>query len=272
MPPTVNLLGLDLGKDRDPAALAALARYARAVPNDVPEWAYTVIGLKSFALGTPYQTQPERPDEHGLLEQVRAIATMPQFAGCTMAMDWTGVGSPVYDMFMAAKPQLPVWIRPIKIVSGAKVTVEGQGFHVPKQELVTCLEVLLQANRLTISPAPPGDAERRALLDRLADEFRHFVRKTTRAGNTKSGGEGSWHDDIVSAVATAAWIGEHTPCGWDGSLGMGNPIQQPPRGSFGREAKGVDPYREDGLSPRQAYGVDGAQGGVVDGTDIPSQW
>lgn len=67
MPPTVNLLGLDLGKEQDPAALAALSRYARAVPNDMPEWCYTVIGLKSFPLGT---TKEEWEDYENARESV----------------------------------------------------------------------------------------------------------------------------------------------------------------------------------------------------------
>lgn len=282
--PTVYIHGLDLGKQHDPPALATLARYQRARPNDYPEWAYTVVGLRKFPLGTPYLTQPERPDERGLVEQVRDLLNaQPAFAGSMLAVDWTGVGIGVVDMLRALRPPLNLWIRPIQIASGAKVTVEeGGGFTVPKAELVTNLEVLLQANRLTISPAPAGDAVRAALLEELADEFRVFSRKVTKKGNEKTGAAGDKHDDMVLAVSLAAWLGEHAPVGWDGSLGLGGAAPTPPRSVFAqapaaekRDYPSADPYAgqpwfsADGFDKREP----GAGWGNVDpGSGIPSQW
>jgi hypothetical protein len=82
---------------------------------------------------------------------------------------------------------------------------------VAKKELVSVLQVLLQSRRLKIAPLPERDL--------LLREFQTFRVKVTAAANeTFEAWRERDHDDMVPAVAIAAWLGEH----------VGVPFQVPP--------------------------------------------
>ena len=74
--------------------------------------------------------------------------------------------------------------------------------HVPKKELVGTLQVLLQTRRLQVSRSLPDAAV-------LVQELENFRAKVTAAKKEtlESWREGR-HDDLVLAVAMAAWLGE----------------------------------------------------------------
>ena len=97
--------------------------------------------------------------------------------------------------------------RPLLITSGHKVTFEEGVWHTPKKELVSCLTMLLGTGRLKVDAELP-------LAKVLVAELRAFKVKVTTAGNEVSS---SWrerdHDDLVLAVAMAAWIAERTAVG-----------------------------------------------------------
>jgi len=114
-------------------------------------------------------------------------------------VDITGVGQAVLDVLKAARPQAHV--RPILITGGHQVTEEVGAYHVPKKELVSTLQVLLQARRLRVAPLPEREL--------LVKELLNFKVKITVSANEIYE---SWrerdHDDLVLSVAMAAWIGE----------------------------------------------------------------
>ena len=74
--------------------------------------------------------------------------------------------------------------------------------HVPKKELVGTLQVLLQTRRLQVSRSLPDAAV-------LVQELENFRAKVTAAKKEtlESWREGR-HDDLILAVAMAAWLGE----------------------------------------------------------------
>jgi hypothetical protein len=78
-------------------------------------------------------------------------------------------------------------------------------YRVPKKLLVAVTQVLLQNRRLEVAPTLE-------LADTLAKELGLFRVKVTTAGNETFE---SWrerdHDDLVLAVALAAWAGERAP-------------------------------------------------------------
>ena len=103
---------------------------------------------------------------------------------------------------------------PVTITAGHEVTLSEAGeFRVPKKELVGVLQVLLQTRRLRISQALPEAAI-------LAKELETFQVKLTAAANEAFGAwrEGQ-HDDLVLAVALAAWAGERG-LAYEGPVGM----------------------------------------------------
>ena len=80
-----------------------------------------------------------------------------------------------------------------------------RAFHVPKKELVTTLQGVLQARRLQIARGLPEAAA-------LVRELQQFQVKITAAAHETFG---VWrdvhHDDLVLAVALACWWAERTP-------------------------------------------------------------
>ncbi len=218
---TTYISGLDLGQQNDFSALAVLERSDGPDPNR-PERAvsfYSCRHLQRWPLGTAYTQIVARVGE------IMATAPLP---GTALAIDQTGVGRAVVDIFREAR--LPCRLRPITITAGAAVSQDEDGYHVPKKELVSVLQVLLQGRRFRVAGALPE-------AETLRGELQNFRVKITAAGNeTFNSWRESQHDDLVLAVAMAAWLGENT---YHGPLvigmpeqGKGNAVDRAPQGVF----------------------------------------
>jgi hypothetical protein len=88
---------------------------------------------------------------------------------------------------------------PVNITGGASESRNGAYYGVPKRDLVTGMQVLLQSGGLQIAAGIPYGAA-------LVEEMAEMRAKVTAAGNTQFGAwrEGA-HDDLVLAVALARW-------------------------------------------------------------------
>lgn len=182
--------GLDLGQRQDFTALAVLQRSYL----DDGQARYDVRSLKRFK-DSPY---PE------MVDKVCGWMGAAPLPGSTLVVDQTGVGRPVVDLFARAAP--PVTIYPVTITAGHQWTRTDDGFHVPKKELASVLQVLLGTRRLGI----PRNLDHAAAL---AKELQSFQVKITAAGNeTFEAWRERDHDDLVLAVALAAWVGENQAC------------------------------------------------------------
>jgi len=182
------LAGLDLGQASDYTALAILQR---TKPTDQKEKFFAVRHLERFPLGTSYPT---------ICERVVDLFDEPPLSNGTLAVDQTGVGRAVVDMISRARPQ--AIIRPITIVAGHAVVPDGAGWHVPKKELVSALQVLLQSRRLQVARGLP-------MAPVLVKELETFrVKITVSANETFESWRERDHDDLVLSVAMAAWVGD----------------------------------------------------------------
>ncbi len=114
-----------------------------------------------------------------------------------LAIDATGVGAPVVDLFKREK--INAELAPIQIVAGANVSEDNGMFRVPKRDLVSVVQVGLQNRKLKI-------AESLQLAETLSRELQNFTVKITDSANDVYGAwrEGT-HDDLVLAVALAVW-------------------------------------------------------------------
>ena len=142
-----------------------------------------------------------------------------------MVVDQTGVGRAVVDLMRRAVG----WVVPVTITGGHAVTMsEDRSFHVPKKELVTCLQVVLQSRRLRIARTLHEAAV-------LVRELQQFQVKITQAAHETFGvwREGQ-HDDLVLAVALACWWAERNPRLGEGAFGGGGEslLADPPVGVF----------------------------------------
>lgn len=202
------LVGLDLGQSRDPTALVVASR--TVFQKDAPG-VFDVRHVERLELGTSYPKvvahagalvhRPElrptfRPPDSIRLEE----APRP-----TLALDWTGPGRPVADLFVAAKFDCD--LAPVAITSGLEARHERKGgitwHYVPKRALASNAMTLLQTQRLRFAANLP-------LSDLLRQELLNFKVRTTVAGNEvfESVRERE-HDDIVLALMLALWVGEY---------------------------------------------------------------
>jgi hypothetical protein len=214
MPQEVTyVVGLDLGQTQDYTALAVLERSrwveeplvsygAMGRVETIPasptalfpaasERRYAARHLERFPLGTSY---PE------IVDRVAQLFAEAPLANSTLAVDETGVGRAVVDLLRKARPRCTM--RPITITAGNAIVADGAGYHVPKKELVGNLQVLLQSRRLQVAKSLP-DA---AVLIQELEAFR--VKITTAANEIFEGWRDRDKDDLVLAVAMAAWVGE----------------------------------------------------------------
>jgi len=188
MPPHY-VLGLDLGQTKDFTALAVLERQPAIAAEKLD---YALRHLRRFPLGTPYPA---------IVSAMTAIRKNSSLRDAPLVVDQTGVGRAVVDMIHRARPRAR--IRPITITAVHDVVPDGAGWHVPKKELVSVLQVLLQSKRLQVARALP-------MATVLVKELECFrVKITASANETFEAWRERDHDDLVLAAAMAAWVGEH---------------------------------------------------------------
>jgi hypothetical protein len=194
------VIGLDLGQRQDPTALIVLERQGVGT-----EATHDCRHIQRFPLGTSY------PD---IVREVSEMLTKPPLstARLALAIDETGVGTPVVELFRAAK--LRAAITAIHITGGSTVNEDKGITYVPKRELVGTVQVALQTNRLRIASQLPE-------APRLVSELQDFRVTITEAANDTYGGRQGSHDDLVLALALALWVGGKVP-----------PIRTLPVGSY----------------------------------------
>ena len=140
--------------------------------------------LERVPLGTPYPDVATRaPNE--------AIASR-----CTLVMDATGVGAPVLDLLRRA--DLGCGIEPVILTGGERESHAGGVWHVPKHDLVSGLQTMLEKREIEI-PAKYGPA----LL--LGKELANMGTRVGERGRFRIGRLNEEHDDLVIACALGCW-------------------------------------------------------------------
>ena len=183
--PTRFFVGLDLGQPQELTALAVLQR------ADSSPATCAVRHLRRWPVGTSY---PAIITE--VSNVVRALAPTP-----TLVVDQTAVGRPVVQLLRAAGLRCPLYA--VTITAGHSVAGDADSVHVPKKELVSVLQVLLQYRRLKVASSLAEAAT-------LMRELTAFQAKVTLTANDPAA---PWrdgpHDDLVLAVALGAWLAEN---------------------------------------------------------------
>ena len=191
-------VGVDLGQQQDPTAIVAVESYR---PDQTPEeWKqrlhpdrrHRVRHIERLPIGTDYGQ---------VVQRIAVVAGQAQTIGsATIVLDATGVGRPVVDML---KRQTSVSIRAVVWTSGEHETQPSYDVHrVPKRDLVTSLEVVLQARRIEFTP------DCRLLEDMRAELQAYEFSIARNSGHLSFEGAAGSHDDLVSALMLAVWFGE----------------------------------------------------------------
>lgn len=186
-------LAADLGQSNDPTAICVMEHRQQFEVdwkgNSKPAGqTFDVRHLQRLPLGLSYV---EQAGEVG-----RLLGRTPLSSGCEFAIDETGVGRAVGDIFNNAG------LRPLRvtITSGDKQSQKGlRRFHVPKGLLISGLDARLHLGELRF-------AADLAEADAMAEELRDFRRSVSAAGRYSYDARVGKHDDLVLAVAIAVWV------------------------------------------------------------------
>jgi hypothetical protein len=185
------LIGLDLGQAADYSALAVLEQ---SQPAEGPR-IYEITDLCRWPLHTDY-TEVLRD----VADRVTQIARTDR--PVELVLDAGGCGRPVADMIRKARP--PCFFVPVVITGGTHAAHQERGYwSVTKRDLASALMVLVHNNRLKVRRGLP---EAQALVKEMRT-FRVKVNPVTGHESFASASN-KYHDDLVIAVALAAWRGE----------------------------------------------------------------
>jgi hypothetical protein len=207
------IVGADLGQSSDPTALCAIEHIKGVLDSgsdferhismtaslQTPAEIFNVRHLERLPLGTTYPA---------VINHIRNLLARPPLCGdadhrpAELVIDSSGVGRAVFDMFVAAN------MKPIGITITGGMDSKWAGpnrYHVSKDDLMTRLSAMLHevgklrfASALTESHA-------------LKDELKEFQRHVGAAGRTTYAAREGKHDDLVLAVAIAAWWASRPP-------------------------------------------------------------
>jgi hypothetical protein len=203
-------IGLDLGQVRDYSALVLTERVQvfdhdapdRYCPDDVEDREvvdeYHVRHIRRWSLGTDYTT---------VVDDVAALMADDALAYALLAIDRTGVGGGVVDLFRqyyrdGRMGEIPP--RALTLTAGvhARVASEGSAWtSAHKGDLIGRLLTLAQRRRIKVAPDLPG-------ADALTKELRAFeLKQNARTGNVRfEAKRESDHDDLVIALALSVWF------------------------------------------------------------------
>lgn len=203
------IISADLGQANDFTAISILEKIIKGKG---------VLGLQKRNLLGYYREgelyfrlrhleRPPRGTEYPLIvDRLMAIFHSPQLSGARKAVviDLTGVGRPVYDLML--RQGFYRSLNAITITAGNNVLQPWPGvYNVPKRDLVTNLQVMLQNDELKIAR---GIKE----ADALIEELTNFQVKITANGHDVYGGRSGVHDDLVLSVAMGAWLAKLDRC------------------------------------------------------------
>ena len=188
------VISADLGQAFDYTAISVIERVIRG-PG--------VLGPDKRGERMLYLRHIERPmrgtEYPAIVDRIVELYKSPQLAGVDKAVviDFTGLGRPVYDLMKLAG--FDASLNAISITGGSDPTYTNGHHNVPKRDLVTNLQVLLQNNQIRIAK---GLKEANALIEELAN----FQTKISDSGKDTYNGRSGVHDDIVLSVAMGAWL------------------------------------------------------------------
>lgn len=190
---TKVLIGIDLGQQNDYTVMSVVEILDQDTMHSMGGFFYELTWLHRFKLKTSYPS---------IVNMITTVVDRTfEDNEYMLLVDYTGVGRPVVDMLRKNELNLIA----INITGGNKCNWRfGNEASVPKKELVTSLQVVLQSNRIIWHP----DIHE---LAHLKKEFLNFktIKPKDPTLTLKYSAASGYHDDIVMAISLATWYGEY---------------------------------------------------------------
>ena len=200
-------ISADLGQMNDFTAITVIERIIKLYD---PKWPFSERFIPHLCPKEFHIRHIERPElgttYPNIIKRIKELYYSKQLSEHERAVviDVTGVGRPVWDMMQ--KDGFRNRMDGIIITGGNSVTMDGGIHHVPKRDLITCLQVAFQNGTLRIAK---GLSE----ADTLMKELIGFKVKITASGHDQyeAWREGI-HDDIVLSAAMGVWLASQRRC------------------------------------------------------------
>ena len=206
------VIGVELGQVSDVTAIAVVESltlpFLRTEEIRERRW----VSLRSVYQGPDGKEVREHPPVNFALrhlERIPAGVSYPEIVSRVQTLhgqlrkpvtvlDGTGVGKAAVELFRKSGFYASVFT----LIAGDQVTQDGSNYRIPKRDVISSTQVLLQTGRLKIARSLPHAA----LLARELVNFRFKV------GQERSEDALDWReDDLVLALAIVAWEAERNP-------------------------------------------------------------
>ena len=219
-------IGMDIGQQVDPTAIVVAEKQLRGYswsdperrhPDDRPiggEIHYVIQFITRLPLRTPYPQVAERMAE--IYAQLQPAAMTPTIEDRILErhgvsrppplhhrgvddvlIDATGVGAPVVELIR----DKGVDCTAVILTSGENISREWRKLRLPKEQVISRLQVLLQQRCIHL----PATEEARALSEELLNyEIRVSENAHLKMGVFSTGK----HDDLATALGLACWKDE----------------------------------------------------------------
>jgi hypothetical protein len=208
-------IGVELGQVSDVTAIAVVQcltlRFLRSEEIRTNNW----VSVQPVYQGPDGKEVRDHPPVNFALrhlERIPAGVSYPEIVNRFEALhrqlrkpvtvlDATGVGKAAVELFRKTNVSVSVFT----LVAGDQTIRDGSNYRIPKRDVISSTQVLLQTGRLKIARSLPHAA----LLARELVNFRF------RVGQERSEDVLDWRegpdDDLVLALAIAAWEAERNP-------------------------------------------------------------
>lgn len=208
------VIGVELGRISDVTAIAVVESSTLPFLRSEEERSRGWVSVRRVYQGPDGKEVREHPPgtfalRH--LERISAGLSYPEIVGRVeslelllktpaIVLDATGVGKAAVELFRKSDH-----VMAFTLTAGQQMTEDGRSYRIPKRDVITSTQVLMQTGRLKLARSLPHAA----LLARELINFR-FKLNQERSNDILDWREGP-DDDLVLALAIAAYQAERQP-------------------------------------------------------------
>ncbi len=224
-------IGVDIGQIRDHTAIAVVEVLPATEKTITPTGKLTLGGatlgtvvgqpikvaereplprlqchyLQTLRLGIKFQDIAQR------LSEIEAKLMAKGEAEVKILVDATGPGQPIPELIRGSV-KCPV--ISCRFTSGAEPSYDGKSAMIPKEPMVTNLQIFIQEKRLEL-PKKTKDPDQAKANQEMLLQLQNFMRDMPKEGARAETFEAKvgTHDDLVTALGLAVWGAKHyRPC------------------------------------------------------------